>query len=871
MLIHSDSAVELRSIAGVKLKNSMLNKFQLFDSDTLIYVKTHISKGLSDPNVLLRNVTGNVITTLVTKVGIDGWPEILPELMSLVESAPQVITQESAMSTLTKICEDSAKVLDQEYPGGQRPLEYMIPKFLQFTESPSQKVRALSIAAINQFVFIKSQSLLPHIDAFLNAIFKLTSDNFSDTKINICHALVNIMYSHPGKLVQHLEGVLNYIIHCMVDDDEQVAGDACEFILQLAESGDSFDHELIKQFLPTIIPAVLRTMVYSELDRELLQSLAEDDQDVEDRPEDIRPQFAKAKEHAPTQKSGSNLKSSNNQKSEFDNDGDENIEDEDDDEDDEEEDDRINESLAEWNLRKCSAAALDVFAAVYPETVLELVLPYLREYTVSDKWYIREAAILAFGAISQGCIELISPNLPELIPFLVSQMKVPEPAVRQIACWAVSRYCTWIAYQSFNGNHEAYLQPVLRALLDCCLDKNKKVQEAACSACSILTEEATDELIPYLEPILQQYAEALRRYRTKNRLNLYDSIQTLFDKVGIAAASPTLANIIVPVLHERWAHTSDDDTDLWPLMECLSTVTAVLGMYMIQQAPNMYARCVKIISESIIMEQNHDIDPTIDIPEKDFEITALDLIDGLVQGLKNNMSELTRQAQPPLPELLAVCFEDEVYDVRQSALAVLGDIAIHAIDIIVPYLNTIIKAVISQMDMKYTPGVCNNAIWSAGEIALRLKGSMEPFAQELFSRLWQLLDSDDAVSTVWENAATAMGRLGQGVPTLMAPQVGTIIQKWCYHISDMAETEEKDSAYIGMCQVVSANPSGISDEAHLSEFVALIAQYTEPTQQLSDLVSQVLQGYKSMIPDWNGFVSKLPPSAQTSIKQRYQL
>lgn len=858
MLVNPNLGIDpqIRSVAGVKLKNGILNNFSMIDADTISFIKSQIVQGLSDSQSLVRNVTGTVITNLFSKVTINGWPEILPELLNLIESAPETVTKESAMSAFSKICEDSAKILDQEY-NGSRPLEYIIPRLLSFTNSPSEKIRSLSVFCINQFVTTKSVSFIPHIDAFLNAIFTLTADTFADTKINICNALVQIMYTRADKLEPHLEGVLNYIIHCMGDDNEQVATEACEFILQLAEAGkEVFEDEVVQRFLPLIIPTILSTMTYSENDRALIKALNEEDQDVDDQINDIRPQFAKSKEHASASKDKSTTAN-----------GDMGDEDEDDDYDDDDDDDF--DSLSEWNLRKGSAATLDVLASRFPSDVITLALPYLRTNSLSSEWYIKEAAILAFGAISQGCIDYISPNLPELIPFLIEQLKNPEPSVRQITCWTLSRYSTWISFQSYEYGPREYLEPTLRGLLDCCLDKNKKVQAAACSACSIFTEETSEQLIPYLEPILTQYAKALKIYKTKNRWSLYDSIQTLFEKLGPDVASPKLAQIIVPVLHARWDATSNEDKDLWQLMECLSAVTSVLGMYMTQYAPNMYSRCVKILSDIIFMEQNQDMDPSVEIPDKEFEITAIDLIDGLVQGLKHNIVELATQVQPPLIELLLFCFEDEVFEVRQSALATLGDLAINAIDLLVPSMDKIMKHLITQMDMAFTPAVCNNAVWSAGEIVLKLGKNVEPYAKDLFTRIWQLLDSDDSVSTVLENAAIAIGRMGQACPDLLGPHVGTVIDKWVYYIKDLEENEEKDSAFIGMCQIVCANPSGLSNEKSLSDFITIIVTYDMPSETLRNTINQVLQGYKGLVPNWDEFVSKLPNAAQERIRYQY--
>ncbi len=48
-----------------------------------------------------------------------------------------------------------------------------------------------------------------------------------------------------------------------------------------------------------------------------------------------------------------------------------------------------------------------------------------------------------------------------------------------------------------------FFKPLMVELLKRVLDKNKRVQEAACSAFATLEEEAQARLLPYLMPVLQ--------------------------------------------------------------------------------------------------------------------------------------------------------------------------------------------------------------------------------------------------------------------------------------------------------------------------------------------------------------------------------
>lgn len=46
-------------------------------------------------------------------------------------------------------------------------------------------------------------------------------------------------------------------------------------------------------------------------------------------------------------------------------------------------------SLSDWNLRKCSAAALDVLANVFGADLLPVLFPILKETLFHDDWVIK--------------------------------------------------------------------------------------------------------------------------------------------------------------------------------------------------------------------------------------------------------------------------------------------------------------------------------------------------------------------------------------------------------------------------------------------------------------------------------------------------
>ncbi len=76
---------------------------------------------------------------------------------------------------------------------------------------------------------------------------------------------------------------------------------------------------------------------------------------------------------------------------------------------DEEDDDE--DEVVQWNLRKCSAAGLDVLSTVFGDELLPIVLPIVQARMQDADWRARESATLALGAISEGCAQGLLPYL----------------------------------------------------------------------------------------------------------------------------------------------------------------------------------------------------------------------------------------------------------------------------------------------------------------------------------------------------------------------------------------------------------------------------------------------------------------------------
>ncbi|MFS8013640.1 putative armadillo-like helical, importin beta family [Helianthus anomalus] len=171
---------------------------------------------------------------------------------------------------------------------------------LQLFQSPHVSLRKLALGSVNQFILLMPPVLFMSMDTYLQGLFVLANDPSSKVQKLVCSAFVQLIEVRPSFLEPHLRNVIEYMLQVNNDPDEEV---------------------------------LLSNMAYDDDDESLLD--AEEDVSLPDRDQDLKPHFHSSRFH------GS----------------------------DDAEDDlcffifislRDNDIENLWNLRKCSAAALDM-------------------------------------------------------------------------------------------------------------------------------------------------------------------------------------------------------------------------------------------------------------------------------------------------------------------------------------------------------------------------------------------------------------------------------------------------------------------------------------------------------------------------------
>ncbi|KAF2665581.1 ARM repeat-containing protein [Microthyrium microscopicum] len=872
-----DSYDIARSAAAITLKNTIKSDYKTIPDASKQYIRSVIIQGLQDSSPQIRNYSGSVITEVVRQGGILAWPHLLSDLFTLLDNKDGTFsqqTQEGSIGALLKICEDNKRALDREY-NGERPLGFIYPKLLALTTSPIPKVRATALSCINVFLPEKHPIAMASLAQLLSILFSLAMDQSNEVRKQVCRSLLHVAEISPESIIPNLEGLVNYTLTQQKNtQDDELALDAAEFWICLGEDERIVPH--LRPYLASIVPVLLESMVYNEEEQLRLES-DYDNADEDDRAEDIKPTFATAKptkgagaSNGQEQESGANGATDPGEMSEGE------VSDDDDDPFDDE------DGEDSWTLRKCSAAALDVFASYFHDPVFEVTLPYFKQHLVHEDWPYREAAVLALGAIADGCMDAVQPHLPDLTHYLLTLLQDKEPVVRQITCWTLGRYSGW-ASQLDDAGRQQFFEPMMDGILQRMLDSNKKVQESAASAFANLEEKATSQLKPYCSVIIRQFVNCFAKYKDRNMFILYDCVQTLAEHVGPELSEPDLVNTLMPALINRWNKVQDQSREMFPLLECLSYVASALGDRFEPFAEPIFGRCIKIIYQNLEDALQASQNPGFDIPEKDFLITSLDLLSAILQALPSDKSAiLVLSSQPNMFEMLVYCMKDDSNDVRQSGYALLGDSAVYVFEQLRPYLPEMLGVLIPQLDMnqvqydgeetKYS--VVNNACWSLGEICVRQKEEMRPYVDGLLEKLAMILFNDKVPESLSENAAIALGRLGLGCSDQLAPHLGQIAPHFLKALRSIAWTEEKVDALQGLLLMVSLNPQAM--ESCLLELFVELSTIPEPTtvkpiwtdkQQM--LAKAIVLQYKTLMPTFDQFISQMPSENQNKFIRIY--
>jgi len=358
----------------------------------------------------------------------------------------------------------------------------------------------------------------------------------------------------------------------------------------------------------------------------------------------------------------------------------------------------------------------------------------------------------------------------------------------------------------------------------------------------------------------------------RNLRILYDAIGTLADAVGSELNTPKYLEILMPPLISKWQQLPDNDRDLFPLLECFTSIAQALGPGFSQYAEPVFLRCITLIRTHEVAKGdpqragvNYD---------KEFIVCSLDLLSGLAEGLGSSIESLVSRSD--LRDLLLQCCADEAPDVRQSALALLGDLVKACAVHLQPRLAEFLSLAAKQLghDAKENVSVANNACWAIGEVAVKVRQEISPIVMTVISSLVPILSNSEGLNkSLLENSAITLGRLGWVCPELVAPHMEHFMQPWCNALCKIRDDFEKEDAFRGLCAMVRLNPGGAVN-AFVAMCEAIGSWHEIRSPELSSEIGQVLHGYKQMLSQsnsWDQYVGALDSTLREKLVNTYTL
>lgn len=856
ILISPSCSLVGRQLAGFELKNNLAHPACGQNSDIISGI---LQSGVVDEQRRIRKVSSSIVSLAVREAL---WPvqSVIPHLCSmLTKQGTSLAPVHGAMLAVSKIVDDCVVLLDVQQVTGV-VVDSVVPYLTAAKWGLTEEAVDVRLKALDTILIVLEQAgmdfdgfsfhatkatVLPIIEAcFANL------ENPISTKIAAkCISCIVFSLAHQDQIsdvlfARMVELMVKATLHeGAAEEDLQIA--AVQFwsaVLHFPKFAQRAA-EAIHQIIPTLI----KSMVYSEMEIGMLTAGASDWQQ-EDKEEEIRPRHFQSK-----------VQSTN----------------------DEDDEDAGDEEVEEWNLRRVSARTLDDISAYFGEPILAPTLNIISQWIDSSAstadWKYLEAAVLAFGAITEGCLHAMGPFLPTISSHLLGHL------ANQSTHFLVICTVLWCCEQivEYMISTPETLDALVKAVLARMQSPSKKVQESATSTLQVLISECdVNALEPYAASITETCAKCLSAYQLKNRLLLLETIGPFCEKMGpILMETGTCVGDLLEPLGAIWVGTRNDSVALFSLFECMSSVCGSLGSVL---APEMVQA---IFDRAFLQMQEQMKRRDEDEDAAEYVVTAADLISGLLDGLGSSLEPYLSRCQNEFLQLVMAMVRDESNSsVRQSGFCLCGDMS----KAFPTYIQAILPLYVEALLLNFssvtesTYRVLSNAAWSLcnlleNEVMINdlplLSGSS--YINSIFAAMAKIFVETDLtvdMRNMAENVALALGLMICMDPEVLNRSgcpVTYISKRFCEYARNMKqELPQKTQALNGYIRAMLSAPHGAADHVFVVIDLAC-AMYSEPPDTLAGM-AQLLQAVAQSCPDkWKAALQSCRAQQKTTLHQVY--
>jgi len=475
-------------------------------------------------------------------------------------------------------------------------------------------------------------------------------------------------------------------------------------------------------------------------------------------------------------------------------------------------------------------------------------------------------------------MEGLTQFMPNVLALLLKLCEAPDkPLLRSISCWCTSRYAFWICHQQ-NPNRENVVKLVLTALLSRMMDRNKRVQEAACSAFATFEETALLQMVPYLDDIVSTLVRCFQYYQAKNLLILYDAVGTLANSVHGELDKPQYIQALCGPLMAKFDSVADNDRSTVALFECLGTLVQRIGASLLPIVPKLIDRCSRVVVTGSQQAQRWLQNPNeFEKPDREAMAASIDLLAGIVEGLGPRVKEVL--AQTNFIQIVPEVLKDTALNVKQSAFALVGDSAKICPEYLHPFLPQVLPLCAAALRANTSASVSNNAAWSIGEICVQVRHEgMAPYLDDIVQALASVLARGHGPQQLMTNVSITLGRLATVSGPAMGKHFEGFAKQWCHVMAATPPDLEKCKAFHGMISMLKANPQAcLNCLLELCRVACSLSQVqpnmcTPAVQELIPIFKDILMSYKNLLgANWAQAYGTFPPYVKQRLQQIYEI
>jgi len=168
-----------------------------------------------------------------------------------------------------------------------------------------------------------------------------------------------------------------------------------------------------------------------------------------------------------------------------------------------------------------------LYSSIPTKFIYQPSLHLITSHLASQDPYHRRIALVALSVLVEGCVLVVEENIEDHLKLILPSFKDPSPLVREQAGLALALFSREL--QPEIGKHHSQILPVLFEAMN---DPSKHVRNKTCFALETFVEHLDEEILPYLEPLMQRTMVLLQNSPPNVQANIISVISAAATAAG---------------------------------------------------------------------------------------------------------------------------------------------------------------------------------------------------------------------------------------------------------------------------------------------------------------------------------------------------